>query len=109
MPILNTLTTLKLAGKSIGIVVLIRIWRPKSRMGNKADIQTLQIILFVECPWDLFIELFESLRIRISFAGMGTSSTNMIVLPNSNNLDILGGVYQTQQEEMLGDRSAYSF
>ncbi len=39
--------------------------------------------------------------------GMGTSSTNMIVCVT--NLDILGGVYQTLQEEMLGDRSAYSF
>lgn len=31
------------------------------------------------------------------------------VLHNSNNLDILGGVDLTQQEEMLGDRSACAF
>ena len=40
---------------------------------------------------------------------MGNSSSNTIVLHNSNNLDILGGVDQTQQEEMLGDRSACAF
>ena len=78
-------------------------------MGNKSDIQTLQIILFVEFPLELFVRSFEYFRIRASFVRMDNSSTNTIVLHNSNNLDILGGVYQTQQEEMLGDRSTCAF
>jgi hypothetical protein len=78
-------------------------------MGNKSDLQTLQIILFVEFPWELFIGFFEYFRIKASLVRMGNSSTNTIVLHNSNNLDILGGVYQTQQEEMLYDRSACAF
>ena len=79
------------------------------RMGNKSDIQTLSRLLFVEFPWELFVRFFEYFRIRASFVRMRNPSTNTIVLHNSNNLDILGGVYQTQQEEMLGDRSACAF
>jgi hypothetical protein len=75
-------------------------------MGNKSDLQTLSRSCCLSSSHGVYLANSSNPSRSGSPCAYGISSTNMIVVHNSYNLDILGGVYQTQQEEMLGEHFA---